>query len=182
MFGATARSAPEVASRRAALSRNGGDRHAAILARNQLLLLLTLSSGAVDAICVLGLGKVFKAFMTGNFVYLGLRIAGAPGPHTLSVIVALCAFAAGGMLATRLVSPAPRSDPWPRRVTLALGVTVVAQAAFATLWLSVSGHASVTAAYFLLVISALGMGFQTAAVFSLGIQGVFTTAAPATFT
>jgi uncharacterized membrane protein YoaK (UPF0700 family) len=39
-----------------------------------------------------------------------------------------------------------------------------------------------TAACFLLGISALGMGFQTAAVFSLGIQGVFTTAATATFT
>jgi hypothetical protein len=65
---------------------------------------------------------------------------------------------------------------------LSLGVTVVAQAAFATLWLSVGGHASLTATYFLLGISALGMGFQTAAVFSLGIQGVFTTAATATFT
>jgi hypothetical protein len=74
-----------------------------------------------------------------------VRIAGAPGPHTVSVIVALCAFAAVVLLATRVVSPAPRSDPWPRRVTLALGVTVLAQAAFAALWLSVGGHASLTA-------------------------------------
>jgi hypothetical protein len=59
-------------------------------------------------------------------------------------------------------------------------VTVLAQAAFAALWLSVGGHASLTAIYFLLAISALGMGFQTAAVFSLGIRGVFTTAATAT--
>jgi uncharacterized membrane protein YoaK (UPF0700 family) len=173
MFGITARPAPEVVA---------PDRHDAVLARNKLLLLLTLSSGAVDAICFLGLGKVFTAFMTGNFVFLGLRIAGAPGPHTVSVIVALCAFSAGVCAATRIVSPASRSDVWPRRVTLALGVTVVAQAAFAALWLGVSGHASLTAACFLLGISALGMGFQTAAVFSLGIQGVFTTAATATFT
>jgi uncharacterized membrane protein YoaK (UPF0700 family) len=173
MVSPTARSAPEVLSR---------GHHAAVLARNKLLLLLTLSSGAVDAICFLGLGKVFTAFMTGNFVFLGLRIAGAPGPHVVSVIVAMCAFAVGVLLATRIVRPAGRTDVWPRRVTLALGVTVVAQAAFAVLWLSIGGHASLIAATFLLGISGLGMGFQTAAVFSLGIQGVFTTAATATFT
>jgi uncharacterized membrane protein YoaK (UPF0700 family) len=182
MFETTARSAPAAVARRDGRASDGGDHHAGVLARNRLLVLLTLSSGAVDAICVLGLGKVFTAFMTGNFVYLGLRIAGAPGPHTVSVIVALCAFAAGVGAATRIVRPAPRSDPWPRRVTQALSVTVLAQAAFAALWLSVGGHASLTATYFLLGISALGMGFQTAAVFSLGIQGVFTTAATATFT
>jgi uncharacterized membrane protein YoaK (UPF0700 family) len=173
MSATTARLAPEVLTR---------DRHHAVLARNKLLLLLTLSSGAGDTICFLGLGKVFTAFMTGNFVFLGLRIAGAPGPHILSVIVAMCAFATGVLLATRIVSPASRADAWPQRVTLALGVTVLAQAAFTALWLSVQGHPSLTAAYFLLGISALGMGFQTAAVFSLGIQGVFTTAATATFT
>jgi uncharacterized membrane protein YoaK (UPF0700 family) len=162
--------------------RNDGDRHDHVLARNRLLVLLTLSSGAVDAICFLGLGKVFTAFMTGNFVFLGLRIASAPGPHTLSVIVSMCAFAVGVLLATRIVRPAPRSKVWPLPVTVALGVTVTAQAAFAALWLSVTGHATLTAADFLLGISALGMGFQTAAVFSLGIQGVFTTAATATFT
>jgi uncharacterized membrane protein YoaK (UPF0700 family) len=166
---------------RSALEARTRDRHHTVLARNKLLLLLTLSSGAVDAICFLGLGKVFTAFMTGNFVFLGLRLAGAPGPHTVSVIVALCAFSAGVCSATRLVGPASRSDVWPQRVTLALGVTVVAHVAFAALWLGVSGHASLTAACFLLGISALGMGFQTAAVFSLGIQGVFTTAATATF-
>jgi uncharacterized membrane protein YoaK (UPF0700 family) len=182
MLGTTARSAPKVVSRVAGLAPDDGDRHGGVLARNKLLLLLTLSSGAVDAICFLGLGKVFTAFMTGNFVFLGLRIGGAPGPHIVSVIVAMSAFAAGVLLATRIVSPAARSDVWPRRVTVALGVTVVAQAAFLALWLCVGGHASLTATYVLLGISGLGMGFQTAAVFSLGIQGVFTTAATATFT
>ena len=69
MSGTAARSATEVVTR---------DRHHAVLARNRLLLVLTLSSGAIEAICFLGLGKVFTAFMTGYFVFLGLRIAGAP--------------------------------------------------------------------------------------------------------
>jgi len=40
--------------------------------RDRLLMALTVSSGAVDAISYLALGKIFTAFMTGNFVFLGL--------------------------------------------------------------------------------------------------------------
>ena len=39
--------------------------------RNWLLNALTVSSGAVDAISFLALGKVFTAFMTGNIAFLG---------------------------------------------------------------------------------------------------------------
>jgi uncharacterized membrane protein YoaK (UPF0700 family) len=44
--------------------------------RDLLLNALTLSSGAIDAISFLALGKVFSAFMTGNIAFLGLRVAG----------------------------------------------------------------------------------------------------------
>jgi uncharacterized membrane protein YoaK (UPF0700 family) len=47
--------------------------------RDVLLVALTISTGAVDAISWLGLGKVFSAFMTGNLAFLGFRIGGAPG-------------------------------------------------------------------------------------------------------
>jgi uncharacterized membrane protein YoaK (UPF0700 family) len=67
-------------------------------------------------------------------------------------------------------------------VTLALTVTALGQLCFFGLWLAVSGDPSVAAADVLLGVSALAMGFQTAAVFSLGVQGVFTTAATATLT
>jgi uncharacterized membrane protein YoaK (UPF0700 family) len=157
-------------------------RHTAVLARNRLLLLLTFSSGAVDAICFLALGKVFTAFMTGNFVFLGLRIGGAPGPHLSSVLIAMGAFAAGVLLATRLVARTRGAGVWPRRVTLVLGLSVIAHLAFLALWLTVGGRPSLSSANSLLGISALAMGLQTAAVFSLGLQGVFTTAATATFT
>jgi uncharacterized membrane protein YoaK (UPF0700 family) len=158
------------------------ERHTAVIARNRLLVLLTFSSGAVDAICFLGLGKVFTAFMTGNFVFLGLRIAGAPGPHITSVVVSMAAFAVGVFTAGRLLSSTRGSGVWPRRVTLVLGLSVMAHAAFVACWLAVAGRPALTSADFLLGVSALGMGLQTAAVFSLGLQGVFTTAATATFT
>ena len=54
---------------------DGQRSHAGI--RNLLLDGLTLSSGAVDAISFLGLGKVFTAFMTGNIAFLGMRIGGS---------------------------------------------------------------------------------------------------------
>jgi len=48
-----------------------------IRVRDLLLMALTFSSGAIDAISYLVLGKVFTAFMTGNIVFLGLWTAGA---------------------------------------------------------------------------------------------------------
>jgi hypothetical protein len=43
-----------------------------------LLLLLSVTTGLVDAVSVLGLGKVFTANMTGNIVFLGFAAAGTP--------------------------------------------------------------------------------------------------------
>jgi uncharacterized membrane protein YoaK (UPF0700 family) len=150
--------------------------------RDRLLMALTFSSGAVDAICFLALGKVFTAFTTGNFVFLGLRIAGAPGPDVISVVVSLAAFGAGVFLATRIVNPTRGSGVWPSRVTYALAGSAIGHAAFLIVWLAVGGRPSLASADVLLALSALAMGVQTGAVFSLGVQGVFTTAATATTT
>jgi uncharacterized membrane protein YoaK (UPF0700 family) len=150
--------------------------------RDRLLMGLTFSSGAVDAICYLALGKVFTAFMTGNFVFLGLRIAGAAGPNIVSVAVSLVVFSAGVFLATRIVKASRGSAVWPRRVTLALGVALVAHAGFLGVWMAVDGRPSLGDADVLLGISALAMGVQTGAVYALGVAGVFTTAATATTT
>ena len=44
----------------------------------ELLLALTLVTGLVDAVSILALGRVFVANMTGNVVFAGFAIAGAP--------------------------------------------------------------------------------------------------------
>ena len=90
-------------------------------ARNFLLDGLTLSSGAVDAISFLGLGKVFTAFMTGNFAFLGMRVAGSPvAPRIGLLLASMGGYAAGIYIATRIVR---RSQPttllWPQSTTLA---------------------------------------------------------------
>jgi uncharacterized membrane protein YoaK (UPF0700 family) len=79
------------------------DRHGPLPA---LLLLLTAATGVVDAVSILELGRVFVANMTGNIVFIGFAIAGAPGFSLLASLTALVGFlvgaGAGGALVTRL--------------------------------------------------------------------------------
>lgn len=148
--------------------------------RDLLLIGLTFASGAVDAIAFLGLSKIFSAFMTGNLVFLGLALAGAKGIDLVRVAAALAAFAVGVFLAIRIVRPTNGSTIWPRRVTIALGVSMLAQAAFLGGWLVTSGRPSTSAGDLLIALSALALGMQSGAVMSLDVKGVFTTAATAT--
>jgi uncharacterized membrane protein YoaK (UPF0700 family) len=148
--------------------------------RDLLLIALTLASGAADAVAFLGLGKVFSAFMTGNLVFLGLGTVGAGPPDVVRVVSALVAFGLGVFLAVQIVKPTKGSSIWPRRVSIALGVTALAQLAFLVGWLTTSAHPSTAAADLLVGASAFAFGTQSGAVMSLDVKGVFTTAATAT--
>src|ERR1700731_3254239 len=72
----------------------------------RVLIALTLLSGLVDAVCYLGLGRVFTANMTGNVVVIGFAAAGAPGfsiPASLtSLLVFLVGAVAGGRISQHL--------------------------------------------------------------------------------
>jgi uncharacterized membrane protein YoaK (UPF0700 family) len=148
--------------------------------RDLLLVGLTFSSGAIDTISFLALGKVFTAFMTGNVVFLGLGVAGAGGPDEVRVLIALAAFAAGVFVATRIVGGSRGSGLWPRRVSVALGLAMVAQAVFLALWMATTGNPGTGSADALTALMALAMGLQSGAVMALAVPGVFTTAATAT--
>ena len=148
--------------------------------RDLLLNLLTVSSGAVDAISFLALGKVFSAFMTGNIAFLGLRVAGAPAPGAVAIVSSVAAFAAGVYLSTRIVKPSEGSGMWPQRVTVALGLSLIGHAVFLAVWFASNGEPTIEVAHVLLGSWALAMGMQSAAVRTLHVEGVFTTAATAT--
>jgi uncharacterized membrane protein YoaK (UPF0700 family) len=150
-------------------------------ARDLLLGGLTISSGAVDAISFVALGKVFTAFMTGNVAFLGLRVAGSSvAPGAEAILASMGAFAVGVFLSTRLLMRFKGSGTWPRSVTLALGVSLIPHAAFVAVWLAAGGQPSLHGIHVLLALWALAMGIQSAAVRSLHVEGVFTTAATAT--
>jgi uncharacterized membrane protein YoaK (UPF0700 family) len=149
--------------------------------RDLLLVGLTISVGAVDAISFLGLGKVFSAFVTGDIAFLGFRVAGAAGPSVPRTLAATAAFALGAFLAARIVMRTRDSDSvWPRPAMVSLAVALVFQAAFLALWASLNGHPSSGSGDALIALSGVAMGMQFATCFSLGVRADFTTAATAT--
>src|SRR5260370_12768685 len=157
------------------------DQATEIRLRDLLLNALTVSSGAVDAISFLALGKVFSAFMTGNIAFFGLRIArAARAPGGVAIFVSMAAFAVGVYLSTRIVKLSEDSGLWPQRVTVALGISLIAHAVFLAVWFASNGQPSIDVAHVLLGSWALAMGMQSAAVRTLHVEGVFTTAATAT--
>jgi uncharacterized membrane protein YoaK (UPF0700 family) len=144
--------------------------------RDVLLVALTFASGAVDAISYFGLGKVFSAFMTGNFVFLGFGIAHIKGP-CFPIIVALSAFAGGSYIGLRVAAKRSRASGWwPPRMSVLLALVAVAEAGFTGVWTTTGGHPSAHLTDVLLMLFSLAMGIQTAAVRSLRVDGVFTTA------
>jgi uncharacterized membrane protein YoaK (UPF0700 family) len=163
--------------------------------RNWLLDALTFSSGAVDAVSFLALGKVFTAFVTGNVAFLGMAIAsttdsaiyGVTPPRVIWVFASLAGFAAGIYIATKIVRPSrhegeqPNGVVWPQRTTFALGLSLLAHLCFVLIWFATSARPGNNVIPFLLAAWALAMGMQSAAVRTLNVGGIFTTAATATF-
>src|SRR5438067_3526794 len=95
------------------------------------LLVLTFTTGIVDGVSYLGLGRVFTANMTGNVVLLGFGIAGSGGLPVIGPVTSLVAFVlgtlAGGAVARRV--PEPERARVLLRRELAIEVTVLAVAA-----------------------------------------------------
>ena len=170
-----------------------------IKVRNWLLDALTVSSGAVDAVSFLALGKVFTAFVTGNVAFLGMAIASSTGsniygvvtPRILWVLASLAGFAGGIYLGTKIVrssrQPAshkgeqPNGVVWPDRTTFALGLSLLPHLCFVLIWFATSARPGDNVIPVLLATWALAMGMQSAAVRNLNVGGIFTTAATATF-
>ena len=166
-----------------------------VTVRNRLLDALTVSSGAVDAVSFLALGKVFTAFVTGNVAFLGMAIASTTGsavygvapPRVIWVLASLAGFAGGIYLATKIVRPSrhegeePNGVVWPQRTTFALGLSLLAHLCFVLIWFATSARPGDNIIPVLLATWALAMGMQSAAVRNLNVGGIFTTAATATF-
>lgn len=88
-----------------------------------LMMVLTFTTGIIDAVGYLGLDRVFTANMTGNVVILGMGLVGAEDLPVLGPTVALVAFMAGAALAGRVLRRA--AGPWTGLTTglfVAVGV------------------------------------------------------------
>ena len=158
-----------------------------------LLLILTVVTGVVDSISILALGRVFVANMTGNVVFAGFAIVGAPGFSLGASLFALAGFlvgaAAGGAVITRVGSD--------RAALLRAGTAAeVALAAVALVLAALSGDPGVShgtthiigAAFGLAITDALAavlaaaMGIQNAVARKLAVPDLTTTVLTMTLT
>ncbi len=148
-----------------------------------LLLLLSVTTGLVDAISVLGLGKVFTANMTGNVVFLGFAAAGTPGFRVLPAVAALLSFLGGALVAGRI---GRRFAGRPMRHWL------LAAALFETslFWIAavvatgfdIDAQAPASGLYAIIALTGFAMGFRNATVRQLKVPDLTTTVLTLTLT
>jgi uncharacterized membrane protein YoaK (UPF0700 family) len=132
-----------------------------------MMLALTVLVGIVDATSIL-LANVFVATMTGNVVFLGLAIAGAPGFSVGRSALPIVAFAFGALLGRRAFRAAGVHRGRAFRNVLA--VKALLAAAVTVVALVAHGHFDARTRDYIVVLLALSMGSQLAAIRSLAVR------------
>lgn len=145
-----------------------------------LMLVLTFSTGVIDAVGFLGLDRVFTGNMTGNVVILGMALVGADELPVLGPAVALAGFLLGAVVAGRILKP--EAAGWSRRTTClltAVGTTLAAVAAAVFWYPPQAGHPII-----MLITAglAVAMGLQAATARHLGVKDVTTVVVTSTLT
>jgi uncharacterized membrane protein YoaK (UPF0700 family) len=155
--------------------------------------LLTVVTGVVDAVSILALGRVFVANMTGNVVFAGFALVGAPGFSLSASLFALAGFLLGAYLGGLLIT---RSGP-DRAVLLRSGLFAeLALTAVALILAATSGSpgatrgtATMTHGAFggpvtdaMAALLAIAMGIQNAVARKLAVPDLTTTVLTMTLT
>lgn len=141
-----------------------------------LLLAITVTTGLVDAVSVIGLGNVFVALMTGNVLFLGFALAGAPGFEIAHNATALAAFLLGavaaGLVAGRVGTATRRR--WLLSAASVEG-SLLLLASFLALGYDKEHLAPAMTYYALVALTGTAMGFRNGTVKKLGVADVPTT-------
>jgi len=145
-----------------------------------VLLSMTLVTGLVDAFSYLVLGHVFVANMTGNVVFLGFALAGAPGFSIAASAVALVAFALGALAGGNLAARYGQHRARLHSSAAAIQAVFLAAAVI----LAILAGTVVTGGYRYALIVALGasMGIQNAAARKIAVPDLTTTVLTLTIT
>ncbi|MGC4052338.1 MAG: YoaK family protein [Paludibaculum sp.] len=147
------------------------------------LLLLTFTTGLIDAVSFLGLGHVFTANMTGNIVFLGFAAAGAPGLSIGKSLVSLAAFLVGGIGGGRLAKTmaSHAGSQWLITAVLTEAGFLLA-AALAAIGFDVSTGNPASSLYAVITLTAIAMGLRNATVRRLAVPDLTTTVLTLTVT
>jgi uncharacterized membrane protein YoaK (UPF0700 family) len=136
------------------------------------LLILTGSTGAIDAVSYLALDRVFTGNMTGNVLFLGFGLVGIGGIPFLNNAIALIGFIVGSIVSGRIIGRnRPKGLPVSSRWVLGTGAAIIVF--LAVFWLTVGTLAHIE----LLIVTgllAVVMGAQVSAVKPIGNSDVTT--------
>jgi uncharacterized membrane protein YoaK (UPF0700 family) len=148
-----------------------------------ILLAMTFVTGIVDAVSILALGHVFTANMTGNIVFLGFGIGGAPVVSIQRSLLVLGCFMLGSLIGGRMTAGmAPKvSGPRVIRASVAEVALLVAAATIAIgMTAPYESHRFTVQA--VAGTTALAMGLRNAVVRKLGVPDLTTTVLTLTIT
>jgi len=137
------------------------------------LLLLTVSTGIIDAVSYLALDRVFTGNMTGNVLFIGFGLVGVADIPLLNNLVALLAFVVGAVICARVVRGHSHESRLPTANLLMLLIVAVLSTALALVWWGV-GDLSEPALLVVTAVLATVMGAQAIAVRSASIADVTT--------
>ncbi len=145
-----------------------------------LLLSMTLVTGLVDAYSYLVLGHVFVANMTGNVVFLGFALIGAPGFSVTASLVALVSFGGGALVGGRVAAKYAEHRGRLHSTAALIQALLLAIAVV----LTAVGGSPVPSGYRYALIVALGaaMGVQNAAARKIAVPDLTTTVLTLTIT
>ena len=148
-----------------------------------VLMVLTVTTGLIDAVSVLGLGRVFTANMTGNIVFLGFAAAGVSGFSVARTLVSLAGFVAGAVLGGRL--GVAMASVTRRRWLLTVAVVesgLLLVAAWLAIGYDLVAFTPVLTLDALIVLTAVAMGLRNATVRRLAVPDLTTTVLTLTLT
>ena len=147
------------------------------------LVALTMVSGLVDAVCYLGLGRVFTANMTGNVVVFGFAVAGARGFSVTATLTSLAFFLIGAFCAGRAAPWLAVGDGVRHRLLLvAMGTEACFVATAALIAALAATVATGWARYVVIALLAFAMGVRNATVRRLAVPDLTTTVLTMTLT
>jgi uncharacterized membrane protein YoaK (UPF0700 family) len=146
----------------------------------RVLLVLTFTTGLIDAVSFLGLGHVFTANMTGNVVLLGFGLAGAGQLPVVAPLISLGAFllgaGAGGVLAARLA----HRHPDHLAAALAIEATLIGVAAILTAVIDI--HIDAASGDVVIAVLGSAMGVRNTTTRRLAVPDMTTTVLTGTLT
>lgn len=145
-----------------------------------LMLVLTFSTGVIDAVGYLGLDRVFTGNMTGNVVILGMALIGADNLPVVGPSIALACFMLGAVIAGRVLRP--EAAGWSRRTTSLLTAVGATMTAVAIVLFLHAPHAGDPVTLAITGALAVAMGIQAATARHLAVKDVTTVVVTSTLT